>query len=258
MAVFTIYKPLGATPLETIRVFRNHNPLFEKNKIAYAGRLDPMAEGLLILLTDEDCKNRTHYERLRKKYRATFLLGLESDTYDVLGIVSKTYALGVIPDRKSLESYISKLPGKYSQPYPPYSSARVNGKPLFYWARHNKLDTITVPSKNIEILETNIEDVTTIPFSSLIKMVRNKISHVTGDFRQDSVLKSWGEITAQATPTCTLLTVSITCTSGTYVRSLANSLGKDLKIGALLFSLERTHVGDYSVSDALSYPHSNF
>ena len=51
-----INKPLGFTPLELIERYKKENNI--SKKISFAGRLDPMAYGLMILLEGEECKKQ--------------------------------------------------------------------------------------------------------------------------------------------------------------------------------------------------------
>ena len=83
-----IYKPIGQTPLEAIELLRKSDPSLADVRMAYAGRLDPMADGLLVVLVGDECKNRTKYELLDKTYNFTMLLGLSTDTYDILGRIT--------------------------------------------------------------------------------------------------------------------------------------------------------------------------
>jgi len=48
------------------------------------------------------------------------------------------------------------------------------------------------------------------------------------------------------------ITVKVKCSKGTYIRSLANDIGKALGSGAHLTGLRRTRIGDFSVDDAIS------
>ena len=65
-SVIPVYKPLGLTPLQAIVKFKKLFPDYANEKISYAGRLDPMAEGLLLLLVGEENKQRNEYEDLSK------------------------------------------------------------------------------------------------------------------------------------------------------------------------------------------------
>ena len=70
--VILLNKKEGETPLEALEVFRKRKTKQKKEykdvKMTYAGRLDPMAEGLLIILTGEECKNKEKYLVLDKEY----------------------------------------------------------------------------------------------------------------------------------------------------------------------------------------------
>ena len=57
MPVLKIYKPIGKTPLEIIKMIKKNYKHYENSKMSYAGRLDPMAHGILIILIDKLQKN---------------------------------------------------------------------------------------------------------------------------------------------------------------------------------------------------------
>jgi tRNA U55 pseudouridine synthase TruB len=71
-----VYKPQGATPLDAVTMFKARHPEYAGSTVSYAGRLDPMAEGLLILLIGDENRNRKHYERLRKRTNSGLWPGL--------------------------------------------------------------------------------------------------------------------------------------------------------------------------------------
>ncbi|MDE1988462.1 MAG: hypothetical protein KGJ58_03695 [Patescibacteria group bacterium] len=87
--VLNIYKKAGETPLETISRFRADNQEYQKEKITYAGRLDPLAEGVLILLVGDAVYEKEKYLKTDKEYEAEILFGFETDTYDILGLPKK-------------------------------------------------------------------------------------------------------------------------------------------------------------------------
>ena len=74
-------KPLGLSPLDLIQSLPQ-----EGHKYSFAGRLDPMARGKMIVLQDEECKNQDLYCGLDKTYEFSILYGFQTDTYDVLGL----------------------------------------------------------------------------------------------------------------------------------------------------------------------------
>src|ERR1035437_1661782 len=96
--IITLYKNKGETPLECLERFKKDNPEYEKERMTYAGRLDPLAEGLLIVLYGDEIKNKEKYLGLDKEYEVDILFGFATDTYDVLGKVTKVAETFVIPD----------------------------------------------------------------------------------------------------------------------------------------------------------------
>ena len=62
MNILKLYKNRGETPLECINRFKKENPEYQKEKMTYAGRLDPLAEGLLLVLVGEECKNKPPHQ----------------------------------------------------------------------------------------------------------------------------------------------------------------------------------------------------
>jgi tRNA pseudouridine55 synthase len=111
--VLRLYKNPGETPLECLERFRVANPEYTNEKMTYAGRLDPMAEGVLIVLAGEECKKKDEYLGLDKEYIFEVLFGIQSDTYDILGIPK-------IAEKKDFD--IKSFVGKRIQEYPAYSS----------------------------------------------------------------------------------------------------------------------------------------
>src|SRR3989344_725904 len=84
--VLNIYKKAGETPLEVINCLKLRCPEYKSVKITYAGRLDPLAKGAIILLAGNAIHKKENYLKLDKEYEAEILLGFETDTYDVLGL----------------------------------------------------------------------------------------------------------------------------------------------------------------------------
>src|SRR5690606_23219787 len=85
--ILQLYKREGETPLECIQRFRAENPSYAEVSMTYLGRLDPMAEGLLLVLAGDTRKKKAYLE-LDKRYEFEVLWGFETDTYDMLGLVT--------------------------------------------------------------------------------------------------------------------------------------------------------------------------
>lgn len=224
------YKPVGMTPLELLQ-------LTKADGAAYAGRLDPMAEGLMIFLDkDEEKSNRKDFERLKKIYEFDVLLGVQTDSYDILGIPKKI-------TRNNKQETNIKL-GQQIQEYPPYSYVRVRGKPLFWWARNNRLDEIEIPEKKINIINFKKISEYKLTSSDLLDYISDRVSKVNGDFRQEEILKAWKSFCLKPQEfECKKFEVE--CSGGTYVRSLANDMG------GVAINIMRTQIGDYKLFDVL-------
>src|SRR3972149_4445698 len=88
--VLNHYKQLGETPRERLERLRAQRPHYEHEVLSYAGRLNPMAEGVMLCLVGSANKRREAYLDLGKEYVLDILLGFSTDTYDILGRVMET------------------------------------------------------------------------------------------------------------------------------------------------------------------------
>ena len=242
--VIILDKPIGKTPLEMVSIFKQNNPEHKDTIISYAGRLDPMAHGLLILLVGEENKNRQAYLHLDKTYEVEILFGFETDTYDILG---KVTSFDFAQDKRGeVEKELETFVGKREQEYPAYSSKTVGGKPLFWWARENRLDEINIPKKIVEIFSVAYISERQISAKVLLSNIKGRIDKVVGNFRQEEILIDWGK-SIDKDKAYTIAKIQVACSSGTYMRSLANELGNSLKCGAIAYDIYRTKVGEYTI-----------
>ncbi len=251
MAIHNLYKPIGISPLDLIDQYNAKNPKLSDQKMTYAGRLDPMAEGVVLILSGEDRHKKDEYLKLDKKYRAQMLFGIESDTYDVLGMPSKSMHANVLPLPKGeLDGVADYLIGTHPIKVPPYSSVIVNRKPLFEWARSGQIDQVDIPEREMTVKSAALIESKTINSADLLKLIESKIQKVKGDFRQEQILKSWRKKLRGQTQIFKVLTIDLHVTSGTYIRSLAHELGQKLGSGAILLGLTRTAVGEYTIDNS--------
>lgn len=250
--VLTLYKPVGQTPLQTIVAFQETFTEYRDQKLSYAGRLDPMAEGLLLVLVGEENKKRNTYEVMEKTYNFSVLFGITTDSYDLLGIPQIRRVTELTKkDFFLLDAYCRTKIGLQQQHYPPFSSKTVKGKPLYYWAREGKLNEITLPAKTITISSLTRLALETITPEDIRKRIQEFPPRTAGKFRQEEIITSWEEILAKNTHArFSLMTFSINCSSGTYVRSIAHEMGEYVKTGALAYSIQRIKIGTYTIADA--------
>lgn len=253
--IINVNKPIGITPLETIQQIKQKNPSLLSTKVCYAGRLDPLAHGVLLLVTGEKIKQIKTYLTLTKEYEFTVALGLQTDTYDLLGYVKKVKITNSVKNVKLfVNTFVNSHKGVHLQSYPPYSSKTVFGKPLFWWARNNKLTEIEIPKKEIEIFDFRCLAIQKITTNTLRKKIKDTLSLVKGDFRQRETINRWEKLLEQTNENQKLTTVTfyVRCSSGTYVRELVNQFGQELRCGAVAIEILRTKVGNFSLSNAIS------
>jgi len=248
--ILNIYKPLGLSPLETIRRFIGQNRAYSGLKMTYAGRLDPMAEGVLLVLVEEAVHEKDLYLKAEKEYEAEILFGFETDTYDVLGLPLQKEGIKASDERVKKE--LEKFRGEVSLSLPPYSSYKIQGKPLFAWAREGKLSEIEIPIRKTEVYDIEFLESGEIDQEKLSGMIVKRIDKVSGDFRQGQIKDAWKNLLQNEDPEkFKIVKIRFTVSSGTYIRSIAHELGKRLGGGAILYSLVRTRVGEYEAKDSI-------
>ncbi|GIW58845.1 MAG: hypothetical protein KatS3mg086_130 [Candidatus Dojkabacteria bacterium] len=244
-----IYKKLGETPLEALNRFRLKNNI--ENKLAYAGRLDPMAKGLLVVLEGDECKKRDFYQNLDKVYKFQILFGIETDTFDSLGIITKINKSKI--NLNDLKKLVSELNGvELMQQYPPYSSKTVNGKPLFWWARNNKLNEIQIPQKKVKIYSLNIIKLSKMSSKEVLIENQKRLSLVRGDFRQLQIKNNWEEKLQFLNCQFIVCKLEAKVSSGTYIRSICNLIGPKLNSCAIAWEIERIQVGSFRLPRAMN------
>ncbi|HEY4505230.1 MAG TPA: hypothetical protein VJG67_00865 [Candidatus Paceibacterota bacterium] len=246
--VHLLYKNIGETPNEVILRFKKENPEYSDVVMTYAGRLDPMAEGLLLVLSGEEIKKKDEYLGLPKIYEFEILWGFETDTLDLLGRVGVSSQHLV--SRKDLKKELKKFVGKFEQKYPAYSSKPVDSKPLFQWAREGKLNEIEIPSHEVEVHSVDFVSRREIVKDDLLRYIVRNINSVSGDFRQEEIIKQWQELMSKSLFDIFLIDkISITVSSGFYVRQFVSDLAESLGVKATTFHIKRVKVGEYSTED---------
>lgn len=248
MAIVLWNKKYTETLAETLKRFRFEKPEFETEKVTYAGRLDPMAEGLLILLTGGDVHKKDEFLGLDKVYEIDFIFGPSTDTYDILGLVNNSSDDLIQVDIDNLGKALREQIKSYQQSYPPYSSKPVNGKPLFMWAREDKLDEIKIPHKNVEVYNVKYAGLQQQDTNLFKEKIIHDIESVKGDFRQDEIINFWHNyFQAQKNDNICIYRIRVHASSGTYMRSIVQNLGQFFATQACTVKITRVSVGNYSL-----------
>ena len=244
-----IFKEIGQTPLEAINTFKEqHNSRkdkeYEIKKISYAGRLDPMARGLLIALTNELCNKQNEYHNLEKEYYFDVIIGFSTDTLDILGMIKDTSDSNIDIDESIIDNINKRILTIKEQEYPHYSSVRVNGKPLWQWAKEGKLDTIKIPSKEVKIYMFDFVKETEINEKELKRKIFSQIlSLKSNDFRQKEIIDKYNDIMINPLKKYKILKFKTLVSPGVYIRTLTENIGNILGVETTAMNITRTKIG---------------
>ncbi len=197
-------KPAGRTSFDIVHDIRN---VLNIKKIGHTGTLDPLTTGVLPVCINEATKLIQFFAEDDKEYRATMLLGVETDTLDMEGKVVARKLPDVTVDE--IEDVIQSFTGAIEQRAPRYSAIKFKGKPLYKWTREGV--DITPPLRTIEIYGIIIEDIA-LPYVSFV----------------------------------------VSCSKGTYIRSLCADIGNRLGCGACLYRLRRVKSGYFREESAIT------
>nr|WP_321514530.1 tRNA pseudouridine(55) synthase TruB [uncultured Pseudodesulfovibrio sp.] len=196
-------KPSGPTSAGCLNDIKHQ---LKQYKIGHAGTLDPLAQGLLLVLLGHGTKLAPYLSGGTKTYSGTFKLGITTDTLDIQGEVVKEAPVDITAEEVKREIlYWKELT---EQEVPAYSAAKHEGKPLYALAREGKETPVKI--KPIVISHVEALDVQ-MPEAS---------------FR-------------------------VSCSAGTYIRSLVHSLGTRVGCGATLTSLVRESSEPFRLDQAL-------
>ncbi len=186
--------------------------LYNANKAGHTGSLDPLATGLLPLCFGEATKVSALMLDDDKRYQVVIKLGVITDTGDAEGQVIATQ---LVPDLSFDEIMfcLEKFKGEIDQVPPMYSALKHNGKKLYELAREGQI--VDRKSRRIKIY-----DLVFVNFENAKSKTPN------------------------------LLTLDVSCSKGTYIRSLAEDIGNELGCGATVAELRRITAGRFNIQDA--------
>lgn len=248
-----IWKKRGVTPLSALRAYQTTHPELAGAKSCYAGRLDPMADGLLLVLFGEACRHKDRYSGLDKEYKIEVLLGASTDTGDLLGLPILTSAVPTLPSHEELRTALESVLGTHTVPYPAYSSKTVDGTPLFLHTLKGTLPAASIPTHEETVYRIRLCGIRSETAPSLLRDARTRFAELERtdepskelgrNFRVEEVERAWERALGGSSTQFPILTLSVSCGSGTYMRTLADRLTKALGTRGLARSIRRTRIG---------------
>ena len=211
-------KPGGMTSHDVVSRVRR---LAGTRKVGHAGTLDPMATGVLVLGVGRATRLLGHLVLTEKTYEATIRLGGATTTDDAEGEpvaapdpeASAATVLALGPDQ--VRTALATQVGERDQVPSTVSAVKVDGRRAYQRVRAG--EDVVLPPRRVSVHEIDVHDVAPAP-------------------------------TAQGPRVD--VTVTVRCSSGTYVRAIARDLGLDLGVGGHLTRLRRTQVGPFGLTEA--------
>lgn len=197
----------------------------ENVKTGHIGTLDPMAEGLLPVLVGNACKLSTYLMEHDKQYLVEMKFGYETNTLDLEGTVIKEdlefLEKNTVTDEffNQIIDALRKIVGTYEQIPPIYSAKKLEGRKLYEIARQDEQKAILAAEKKKKKISVyNIWDI--------------------------SLKEIW-----TSTPKDIVLSFRISCSSGTYIRSIVRDIAYEMGTYATMTRLVREKVGNYSLEE---------
>ncbi|MFB4267042.1 tRNA pseudouridine(55) synthase TruB [Nonomuraea sp. GTA35] len=181
-------------------------------RVGHAGTLDPMATGVLVVGVEKATRLLGHLTLTEKVYETTIRLGVSTNTDDAEGEVVATASAAGVTAAE-VHKGVAALTGEIMQVPPQVSAIKVNGERAYKKARAG--EEVALVARPVTVRQFDVLGI-----------------------------RAGGDVVD--------VDAVVTCSSGTYIRSLARDLGAALGVGGHLTSLRRTRVGPYDLSLARS------
>jgi tRNA pseudouridine55 synthase len=221
--VLIIDKPVGLTSHDVVARVRR---ILKIKRVGHTGTLDPFATGVLVVLCGRATRLAQFLSGADKEYLATIRFGYATDTGDLTGQRLETpdaqnIAEGDVPtfDERAIEAALQSLRGEIEQTPPMYSAKKVQGRKLYEMARRG----VVIERQAVKVTIHELEALR--PHGVMLKSNKDG----TLDFP-----------------------IRVLCSAGTYIRTLAETIGERLGVPAHLSSLRRTRAGSFRIEDAMS------
>lgn len=212
--ILIIDKPVDWTSHDVVGKLRK---LLKTKRIGHTGTLDPFATGVLVMLVGQATRLAQFLDKDRKEYEATIQFGFETDTGDLTGLRIADSGLRIeeiaeILSKKKWDEFFINFRGEILQTPPMYSAKKVEGKKLYELARKG----VEIERKPVAVTIYELE----------VKGQRSKV--------KDQIC------------------IHVACSAGTYIRTLAEDIGRKIGVPCHLSALRRTKAGKFDLSKSLT------
>ncbi|MFT8362644.1 MAG: tRNA pseudouridine(55) synthase TruB [Sporolactobacillus sp.] len=209
----------GILPLYKPRGMTSHDCVFRLRKllhfkkIGHTGTLDPEVDGVLVLCLGQATRVAEFMLDYGKTYQGEIALGTATTTEDATGTVVKEKKVVQPISRAQVLTVLTDMTGAISQTTPLYSAVKVNGRKLYEYARAGI--PVVPPVRHVTIYD--------------LKLLNQALTYQT------------------------CIPFEVTCSKGTYVRTLAKDIGERLGYPAHLSQLTRTKAGPFMLSECVTF-----
>ncbi len=242
--ILAVNKPVGITSHDVVAQLRK---ILNTRKIGHAGALDPFASGVLITLIGKATKLANKFIDSDKEYLCTLLFGINTDSGDPEGkILKHDFEAANQVTADALVNVFSNFQPGYEQFVPVYSSIKVNGQKLRVLARQtDNHEVIQEGDKRFALFHKGEASETSSTLKVEIPSHYRKIPEIELEELGHTNLSE--TVFYKQIPKDVSLpsaTIRVSCSKGTYIRTLAEDIGAALPIPTptVLIGLERSRV----------------
>jgi tRNA pseudouridine55 synthase len=257
--LLVVDKPSGPSSHDVVARMRR---VLGERRIGHTGTLDPLATGVLPLVVGRATRLARFISASDKSYEAAVRLGISTDTADAEGTPIGSAFNGSLPSRDDIDRALDAFRGTFLQQPPAFSAKKIGGQRSYELARGSR----QLFSTDAGVLQPPLD----VDARELARNARQLLSTGAGapppartdpDASRQTATHSRGRLPETTRVTAfevnlvrfdgDLVTLTIACSSGFYVRSLAHDLGEALGTGAHLEALRRTRSGGFTLSTAM-------
>jgi tRNA pseudouridine55 synthase len=217
-------------------------------KATHTGTLDPLAEGVLVVLTGLDRFHKAKYSSWRKTYEFSIVCGISTDSYDKLGLIQSFVKTSNQLTPETTNQLLPSFLGKQTQQQPTASAGRSDGQSGFDLLKTGrKLDK----TNQIEIFSLEYLSQERLSTAELLKVHQTTCQKVVGEFRQESIIRDWNNKLQNIAHDWLVIHLKATTSKRTYIRSLVHDIGQKIGMLTTTWSITRTANGPYTYADCV-------
>lgn len=245
-----LWKPYGITSIQFLKEYQKK---INCSKATCVGRLDPLAQGILRILTDNDTKDMKKYLTSNKLYSFDMILGVETESHDCLSKIVEVSSSEKLKqmDSRFIIAKIHEFIARYNKQKFPLVSSFVTThnslkKPL-WWFYMNGYRDIPLPEKNISIKHYNVISVKKEKTKILSQNFINRIDKIKDNTLQqnlntENTLVQWKKFKDNFDKEFIVVSMELNVSSGFYVRRFCHDFGKFIGINGIAFDITRTKI----------------